>query len=85
MSATHFASDRECVCNSQTNVMVFLMHSEQGPPCISALSHFTRRNRHESQALRDGRIVLVPAKARTSYALSDKGQSRRDRPCLSGS
>lgn len=41
--------------DSQTNVMVFLMHSEQGPPCISALSHFTRRNRHESQALRDGR------------------------------
>lgn len=54
--------------------MVFLMHSEQGPPCISALSHFTRRNRHESHALRDGRIALV--QHTPAICPSSEGQSR---------
>lgn len=32
--------------------MLFLTHSEQGPPPMSALSHLTRRSLHESHALR---------------------------------
>lgn len=35
----------------ETHVMLFLEHSVQAPPAISALSHLTRLRRHESHAL----------------------------------